>query len=82
MPDLLIDQIVAIVADVFQADAASMTAATVADDVNGWDSVTHTILILELERHFDIQIPLETTYRLRNLGELADFISERRAARP
>lgn len=82
MPDLLMDQIVAIVADVFQADGVSMTAATAAADVNGWDSVTHTILILELERRFDIEIPLEATYRLRNLGELADFISEQRAARP
>jgi acyl carrier protein len=78
VPALLLDEIIAIVEDVFQVDALSMTAATVAADVNGWDSVTHTILILELERRFDIEIPLEISYQLANLGELANFISERR----
>lgn len=80
MPDSTLPQLCEVIAEVFVVDPTTLTENTVAADVDGWDSVTHTILMLELERRFAIELPLEATYRLHNLGELADFIAARRGA--
>jgi len=49
---------------------------TIADDVDGWDSVAHAGLMLTVEREFKIRLPSSRLFELDNVGELADLISE------
>ncbi|MBK1840794.1 acyl carrier protein [Azospirillum sp. YIM B02556] len=52
---------------------------TVAEDVNGWDSLSHVRLLLAIEKKFSITIgPLEAD-RLKNVGELIDLIQKKMA---
>jgi len=53
----------------FQFDMG-MTAA----DIPGWDSLRHTILIMEINRVAGIDLSPEETAELKNLGALYDAI--------
>lgn len=60
-------------------DPASLTRATTAEDVDGWDSVTHTLLIMEVERQMKVSLPFDDAFELANIGELADLVDRVRA---
>jgi acyl carrier protein len=68
-------RVFAVIADVFNADAASIGRDTVADDVDGWDSLAHTVLMMRLERVFGIRIDEATASGAGNAGELADAVA-------
>lgn len=47
---------------------------TTSSDVEGWDSLTHSMLIMNVEEAFGLDLPLDRTYELKDLGELADLV--------
>lgn len=49
---------------------------TQAMDVRGWDSLSHTVVLMSLEDAFNCELPMERTFQLKNVGELVDLISE------
>lgn len=51
--------------------------STTSADVNGWDSLSHAILIMNVEEEFGIDLPLDQIYALNDVGELADAIRAR-----
>lgn len=51
-----------------------VTDATVASDVDGWDSLSHSILIMKIEEEFGTDLPMERIYEVNNVGELVDLI--------
>ena len=54
---------------------ARITRETSAVDVEGWDSLSHSLFILAVEDEFGIDLPLDKTYEMQNIGELADLIA-------
>ncbi len=54
-----------------------LTASTTAEDVEGWDSLNHIIIIVEIERRFGIKFQAAEMEELKNVGELADLIDRR-----
>jgi acyl carrier protein len=52
-----------------------MTAA----DVPGWDSLNHSILMMELGVALGVDISAEETAKLANIGALLDYLNERAA---
>lgn len=65
----------AIFREVFDEDDITLTAETTADDVDGWDSLTHVNLILTVERHFGVRFDTTEISNMKNVGELADLIA-------
>lgn len=53
----------------------TLTPTTTANDIEGWDSLSHTIIMMQLERALGIRIPVEETFALRNVGELVHCIA-------
>ena len=49
---------------------------TTSEDLPGWDSLSHTLLILAIEEHFGIELPPERTFDLENVGALVALIQE------
>ena len=47
---------------------------TSAEDVDGWDSISHATIIMAIEKQFGIRFPNEDIYTLANVGELYDRI--------
>jgi acyl carrier protein len=63
--------------DVLDDDEIDLTPATVADDVEGWDSLAHVRLMLTVERAFSLKFTAAQVGRLKNVGDLVALIAER-----
>lgn len=55
-------------------DEFDVTENTVADDVDGWDSLAHLQVISAMESEFNIHFTLGEINNFANVGEMADSI--------
>ena len=62
--------------DEFDDETIHVTDATVADDIDGWDSLEHIDLII-VERRFGIKFTMGEVNGMKNVGEMADIILRR-----
>lgn len=60
--------------DVFDDDELEVCDETTAADVDGWDSLMHITLIEAVEDEFDINFDMKTVVKMKNVGEMVDFI--------
>jgi len=42
-----------------------------ANDVDKWDSLTHMLLITEVEKKFEVKFKLKDLNKMRNIGDMA-----------
>jgi acyl carrier protein len=59
---------------VFGDDTLEISDGLTANDVEGWDSLTHMLLITEVENSFSVKFRLKDLNKMRNVGDLADTI--------
>ena len=45
-----------------------------AKDIDGWDSLTHMLLIVEIESLFSIKFKLKDLNKMKNVGEMIKII--------
>lgn len=74
----ILDQVGEIIRRTFRAPGAQVTRETTALDIDGWDSLSHTSLMMEVEAAFGIELPTERMFDLADVGELVDLIGEAR----
>lgn len=55
---------------VLEHDNFQLADETTADDVDGWESVTHMMIISEVEKSFDIKFKLMDLMNMNNVGDL------------
>ena len=48
-----------------------------AKNVDGWDSLSHMLIITEIEKQFAIQFKLKELNKLNNLGSLLNLINSK-----
>jgi acyl carrier protein len=65
-----------VIADTFNYPKDQIMRDTVAEDVNGWDSLSHTILMIRLQKALGLQIPEQIAAEAATVGELADQLAE------
>lgn len=46
-----------------------------ADEVEGWDSLTHISLIAEVEQVFQMKFQMKEVVGMKNVGEMVDIIA-------
>lgn len=63
--------------EVFNDDSIRITRATTADDVEGWDSLSHVNLIVAVEMKFKIRFTAGELHGLKNVGDLIDLINKK-----
>ncbi len=56
-----------------------ITRDTRAMEVRGWDSLSHTVILMNLEDGFGVRLPIERVLRLNTVGDLVDLIAELKA---
>lgn len=73
------EEIMKLVADTieetFMVDATEVTRETIAIDISGWDSLSHTILLSNIEDQLDKTLELDEL-DFNNVGDLVDFITK------
>lgn len=72
------DKLAELIRETFSQPDAVIARETVAMDIPGWDSLSHTILMLTVEDAFAITLPDDVSYA--NVGELADAIETQLSA--
>jgi len=65
---------------VFDDETLSVSETTTANDVDGWDSLTHINLIMAVEALFRIQFSSKDLGSLRNVGDLLGIIESKGSA--
>ena len=63
-----------VIAETFGIPEAAIDRTTTAEDVDGWDSLSHTILMVRLGRALGIEIPEAVAAEVANVGALADAV--------
>jgi acyl carrier protein len=74
MPDTF-ERLRAVVCRTFPAAASvDVQRSTTSADIAGWDSLSHSILIMNVEEEFGLDLPLDAVFELDDLGDLADLV--------
>ena len=63
--------------EVFTNDTVVLTETLTANDVGGWDSLSHMLLISEVEQGFGIKFKLSDLNKMRNVGDMVNIISSK-----
>lgn len=75
-PEIL-QQVESIFNDVLDEENIVLTETTTANDVEGWDSLTHIQLIVAIEKHFKIKFSSKEILSWKNVGEMLEAIGSR-----
>jgi acyl carrier protein len=73
----IIARIAELLADVLEVDEVALTPATTADQVDGWDSISHVRLLIAIEREFGFEFGSNEGTGLRNVGALVSLIQSK-----
>jgi len=60
--------------NIFGNQSLELTNELTANDVENWDSLTHMLLITDIENAFSIKFRLKDLNRMRNVGDMVDVI--------
>jgi acyl carrier protein len=66
--------VVDVIAETFGIDSSCVSRATTAADVDGWDSLAHTVLMVRLEKRLGRPISERIAARADSVGELIDLL--------
>jgi|TARA_B110000967_G_C18896055_1_gene570744 acyl carrier protein len=72
-------QLLSVFRRVFENDSINIEDSTTADDIENWDSMTHLMLITEIEEDFSIEINGMDIMNLHNVGNLASLIERKKS---
>jgi acyl carrier protein len=62
---------------VFEDDSIVLKREITADDIDGWDSLSHINLVLAIEMAFKIRFALGELQALKNVGDMVDLIERK-----
>jgi len=62
---------------VLEDDSIVLTPSTTADDIEGWDSMNHIFIVVELSRTLNIKFHAAEMEELKNIGELVAIVKEK-----
>ena len=63
--------------EVFDDDEIKLTPEMTADDVDGWDSLSHVNLIVTIETRFKIRFNQKELLTFKNVGDLMKSIESK-----
>jgi acyl carrier protein len=78
MNDALWNDLTAVFRDSLGLDELTLTETTTAKDVEGWDSITHVLIVVAVEKKFRVKFTAGEIQRLENVGQLAALIRGKR----
>jgi acyl carrier protein len=68
------DRLNQIFREVFDDDDINITPVMTADDIDGWDSLSHVNLIVAVENTFNIRFSQKELLTFKNVGDLLNCI--------
>lgn len=68
-----------VAAKTFGCASDAIREQTVADDVPGWDSLSHTIFIMGIEEEFGLEFDVSTVFSFNCVADLVTALEDRAA---
>ena len=68
------DKINDVFRNVFDDDELTVTRQTTASNVEGWDSVMHVTLLINVEKAFGVKLSSSAVGGMKTVGDLVDLI--------
>lgn len=68
------DTVIAVIGETFSVAPSHLSRSTTAADVDGWDSLAHTVLMVRLEKRLGMRIAESIAAKAVSVGELIDLI--------
>ncbi len=73
----ILNEITKVFADTLDEDNVELTEGSTADDVEGWDSLTHVQLVVAVEKKFKVRFTAKEIQSWKNIGEMIDSITSK-----
>ncbi|HRG39116.1 MAG TPA: acyl carrier protein [Bacteroidia bacterium] len=73
----IVSKLQKIIATVVKHENFEMKNELSAAEVDGWDSLTHMVIITEIEKNFQVKFKLKELNKLNNLGNLIELIQSK-----
>jgi len=73
----LVSRVEEIYKKILEVDEMHLEDSMTANDVEGWDSLTHSLLINQVQKDFQVKFKLREVIALKNVGELFDLIQSK-----
>ena len=73
----ILEQVQSIFKEVLKSEDVVLTDDTTAQDVNGWDSLTHVEIISEMEKHFGLRFSLREMLSWKSVGKMLDTLEKK-----
>ncbi|NMH88212.1 acyl carrier protein [Flavivirga algicola] len=70
----ILTKVSTVFSNVLEHNNFELTNATTAEDVDGWESITHMMIITEIEKTFDIKFKLMDLMNMNSVGDLLNTI--------
>ena len=70
----ILESVQEIFRDQLDDESIILTGETTANDVDDWDSLTHIILVVAIEKHFKIRFGSNEILRWENISEMISCI--------
>jgi acyl carrier protein len=71
------DKLTVVFRNILNNQALVLTGELTANDVDNWDSLTHMLIINEVEKEFSIRFKLKELNKMRNVGDMIDLIQSK-----
>ena len=73
----ILDELTEVFQMVFEDDTIELTRDMTADDLDAWDSMSHTTLLMAAEENFDVEFEDWEVMNLPDVGALVDLINKK-----
>jgi Acyl carrier protein len=75
--DAILEQLNEIFQDVFDDDELVVTRETTAKDVEGWDSLMQIMLVVAIEKAYEVKFAMKEVTAAKNVGDMVDLIASK-----
>ena len=66
-----------VIRDVFDDEDIVIGEETTADDIEGWDSLIHVVLVVAVQDEFGVKFSIAETSALKNIGDFVKLIENK-----
>lgn len=75
--EIIFTRIQEIIRGILKNESIILSNETTSNDVDGWDSLTHMLIIAEIEKQFNVRINFRELMKISNVGELVQTIEKK-----
>ena len=67
---------IAVISDLFGVDSESLHIDTLRSSVDGWDSLQHVNLVIDIERYFRVHFSEAQISSIRGIRDLVEIVAD------